>query len=164
MPISASNPAHRSRRAAYSVVETAKLCRLSRARFYDLINSGAVPPPVYSITTRRPLYTAELAARCIEVRETNIGIDGRYVMFYERRTPTPVVPPPPTTQQARRRQPAPDPLMQEMVEALRAMGVTAQQDQIAEAVGRRCPDGLTELSFERDLLGLYGDLRRPTSA
>ena len=88
MPTSTtSNPVHRSRRAAYSVVETAKLCRLSRARFYDLIGSGAVPPPVYSITTRRPLYTAELAARCIEVRETNIGIDGRYVLFYDRRLP-----------------------------------------------------------------------------
>lgn len=163
MPIN-TNAVRRSRRAAYSVVQTAKLCSLSRARFYDLINCGAMPPPVYDLRTRRPLYTAELAAACVEVRETNVGIDGRYVMFYERRTPTPVVPPPPTTQQARRRQPAPDPLMQEMVEALRVMGVTAQQEQIGEAVGRRCPDGLTEPSFERDLLGLYGDLRRPTGA
>ncbi len=44
------------------------------------------------------------------------------------------------------------------------MGITCPQDQIVEAVRRRCPQGLTEAAFERDLLGLYGDLRRPTGA
>jgi hypothetical protein len=154
----------RSRRAAYSVVEVARLCRLSRARFYDLIGSGVMPPPVYSIDTRRPLYTAELAAWCVEVRETNVGIDGRYVLFHERRAaPTPAAATP-STAAATRRQPAIDSMTQEMIESLRSMGVIGPQDQIVEAIRRRCPQGLTEASFERDLLGLYGDLRRPTTA
>jgi hypothetical protein len=154
----------RSRRAAYSVVEVARLCRLSRARFYDLIGNGVMPPPVYSIDTRRPLYTAELAAWCVEVRETNIGMDGRYVLFHERRaTPMPVAAAPITTATPRR-QPAIDPMTQEMIESLRSMGITFPQDQIVEAIRRRCPQGLTEAAFECDLLGLYGDLRRPPSA
>jgi hypothetical protein len=157
-------PLARGRRAAYSVVEVARLCGLSRARFYDLIGSGVMPPPVYSIETRRPIYTAQLAAWCVEVRETNIAIDGRYVLFQERRiAPTPAAAAPSATVQTRR-QPAIDPITQEMIESLRSMGFTGPQDQIVEAIRRRCPQGLTEASFERDLLGLYGDLRRPTSA
>jgi predicted DNA-binding transcriptional regulator AlpA len=157
-------PLARGRRAAYSVVEVARLCRLSRARFYDLIQSRVMPPPVYAIGTRRPLYTAELAAWAVEVRETNIGIDGRYVLFQERRAVPPPTAAAPVATATTRRQPAIDPITQEMIESLRSMGVTCPQDQIVEAIRRRCPQGLTEAAFERELLGLYGDLRRPTSA
>lgn len=150
----------RSRRAAYSVVEVARLCRLSRTRFHELTNNGVMPPPVYCVKTRRPLYTVELAARCVEVRETNIGIDGRYVMFYDRR-PAVVPPTPPANGPERRRATSIDPLALEMIESLRSMGITAVQNAIVDAIGRRCPQGLTEGSFEVDLLGLYGDLRRP---
>ena len=153
----------RGRRAAYSVVEVARLCRLSRARFYDLIHGGVMPPPVYSIDTRRPLYTAELAAWCVEVRETNIGVDGGYVLFHERRASSPPAVANPSTTAPRRQQPI-DAITQEMIDSLRSMGITCPQEQVVTAIRHRCPQGLTEASFERDLLGLYGDLRRPTSA
>ena len=160
----ARHPVARSRRAVYSVVEVARLCRLSRARFYDLIAVGVMPPPVHCVRTKRPMYTAELASRCVEVRETCTGIDGRYVLFHERRA---VVPPAegsaPASTATRRRQVALDPLTQEMVESLRSMGVAAPQEEVVEAIRRRCPQGLSEASFEADLLGLYGDLRRPRS-
>src|SRR5205085_90216 len=74
----------RARPAAHSVAATARLCGLSRARFYDLIRDGVMPQPVYCIRTKRPLYTADLAALCQRVKETNVGIDGRFVIFYAR--------------------------------------------------------------------------------
>lgn len=163
MPSNQNNPVRHSRRAVYSVVEVAKLCSLSRARFYDLIGSGAMPPPVYDLRTRRPMYTAELAAQCVEVRESNIGIDGRYVMFYERRVgrqaPTPIV----AAVSTRRRQPMIDALTQEMVEALRATGVQQSESEIVEAIRRRCPHGLTEERFEIDAVLVRSELLRPTS-
>lgn len=162
MPVINSELPQWGRRAAYSVVEVAKLCRLSRARFYELIDQGVMPPPVHCIKTRRPLYPAEIAARCVEVRETNTGFDGRYVMFYGRRA-TPLAGGPTTSAAPRQRQPCLDPLSREMVESLRAMGVSCPQEEIVEAIRNRCPQGLVETTFERDLLGLYGDLRRPRS-
>ncbi|MGC4033269.1 MAG: Holliday junction DNA helicase RuvB C-terminal domain-containing protein [Tepidisphaeraceae bacterium] len=152
-------------RSVYSIAEVARMCGLSRARFYDLIGNGVMPPPVYDVRTRRPMYTVELAARSVEVRETNIGFDGRYTLFYERRQPpaptaavqTPTAPP------SRRRQAILDPLVQEMIESLRATGVQRAEGEIVEAIQRRCPQGLTEARFELDLVLLRGDLVRPSS-
>ena len=55
-----------------------------------------------------------------------------------------------------------DEITREMVEVLRSMGITVAESEVVEAIRRRCPQGLTEDGFERDLLALYGDLRRPS--
>lgn len=158
------NAIRRSRRAAYSVAEVARLCKLSRARFYELVAAGVMPPPVYALRTRRPLYTAELAACCVEVRETGVGMDDRFVLFYEPRAPRAMPLTAIPSASARRRQPVLDPLAQEMVETLRATGVQKPEAEIVEAIRRRCPQGLTEQRFEIDLVLLRADLNRPSSA
>src|SRR5262245_51174143 len=71
-------------KAAVGVAEMARMVGLSRSRFYQLVGS-AFPPPAYDVTTRRPVYTEELQAACLEVRRRNCGIDGRPVLFYARR-------------------------------------------------------------------------------
>lgn len=72
-------------KAAVSVSEMARSLRLSRARFYELIEAGIMPPPVYLIRTRRPYYPAELQAVCLRVRELGEGINGEPVVFYAAR-------------------------------------------------------------------------------
>src|SRR4051812_17658387 len=62
-----------------------KLCGLSRSRFYELTAAGVMPQPVYDPQTRRPMYTSEMQLACLRVRSSNIGIDGRYVLFYQSR-------------------------------------------------------------------------------
>lgn len=158
--------ARRSRRSVYSVAEVARLCNLSRARFYDLIGEGVMPPPVYDPRTRRPMYTVELAAQCVDVRETNIGFDGRYTLFFARRQQPVKATVESTAASApvRRRQPVLDPLVQEMVEALRATGVQQAESEIVEAIQRRYPQGLAETRFEIDLVLLRCDLKRPSSS
>lgn len=68
-----------------SVVSVAKQIGLSRQRFHQLMKEGVFPPPIYDIHTRKPHYTEEMLKVCMSVREKNVGINGRVVMFYARR-------------------------------------------------------------------------------
>lgn len=64
-----------------SVSEMAAQTGLSRDRFYDLIEKGVFPMPVYSLANRRPFYTTDLAKRCLEVIESGVGISSHPVLF-----------------------------------------------------------------------------------
>ena len=75
-------------RAAVSVAEMARMVGLSRARYYQLLGT-TFPHPIYDLQTRRPLYTADQQAICLEVRRRNCGIDGRPVLFYAARVAAP---------------------------------------------------------------------------
>ena len=104
------------------------------------------------------MYLADAAALCVRVRETNTGIDGRYVIFYARREQTGGHAPAPAARSAQR--PAPiDTLTQEMIETLRAMGVRQGQAEVVAAITARCPSGVTEASFETDLRAVFDRLR-----
>ena len=70
-------------RAVVTVSEMARMCYLSRARFYQLMKAGVFPAPAYQ--GGRPVYTEEQQQVCLEVRRRNRGIDGRPVLFYPRR-------------------------------------------------------------------------------
>ena len=61
-------------KAAVTVTEMARMVGLSRARFYQLVNEGVFPPPVYSVRTRRPIYVEDLQKVCLEVRHRNCGV------------------------------------------------------------------------------------------
>ena len=77
-------------KAAVTVAEMARMCSLSRARFYQLIGT-AFPYPIYSVATKRPFFNEEAQKLCLEVRRRNCGVDGRPILFYARQhlTPTP---------------------------------------------------------------------------
>ena len=74
-------------KTAVSVAEMARLVGLSRARFYQLMNEGVFPSPVYDVATRRPYFTAEMQHICLEVRKKNCGMNGRPILFYCPRHP-----------------------------------------------------------------------------
>lgn len=160
--ISGTVVASRPRKAAYSVAETAALCGISRARFYDHIASGAMPPPVYALRTRRPFYPADQAALCVRIRETSIGFDGHYVLFYDRK-PQPIITVAPEPTLKPRKVSAPDPMTTEMVDTLKAMGVRANDEELLAAIGRQCPQGVTESTFEDDLRAVFDAVRRRES-
>jgi len=65
-----------------SVAAVAKKLRLSRARFYQLLEMGVFPKPVYCTRTKRPFYPLDLQQQCLRVRETGIGHNGQLVIFY----------------------------------------------------------------------------------
>src|SRR5205814_344703 len=69
-------------KAAVTVSEMARLVRLSRAKFTELVRAGIFPPPVYD--RGRPVYTEEMQETCLEVRRKNRGINGEPVVSYGR--------------------------------------------------------------------------------
>lgn len=69
-----------------SVVEMAEMVGLSRSRFYDLMNEGIFPPPLHDEATGRPFYSRKHQEKCLDVRHHNVGVNGKPVMFYAKRT------------------------------------------------------------------------------
>jgi hypothetical protein len=72
-----------------SVSDMARRVGLSRQRFTQLVGEGVFPAPIYDVLIRRPFYTTGLQERCLEVKRRNVGINGRVVLFYTKRLPTP---------------------------------------------------------------------------
>lgn len=75
-----------SKRAAISVSEMAAMCGLSRSRFYDLMQAGLFPKPVQETPMKRPVYVRDLIDKCLEIRRTGVGLDGKIVVFNRMRT------------------------------------------------------------------------------
>lgn len=59
---------------------------LSRQRFMQLVKDGVFPQPLRDETTGRPYFTDEMQTVCLDVRKRNVGINGKVVMFYARRS------------------------------------------------------------------------------
>ena len=68
-----------------SVTLMARKLGLSRARFYQLQKTGVFPVPVYCLYTKRPFYPMNLQEKCLEIRKTGIGHNGRPIIFYSKR-------------------------------------------------------------------------------
>ena len=72
-----------------SVSEMARMLGFSRARFYQLMDQKVLPKPTRAANEARPYFTREQQERCIEVRQTNRGINGQAILFYAMRAPSP---------------------------------------------------------------------------
>jgi hypothetical protein len=127
-------------KAAVTVSEMACMVGLSRARFYELVEAGVFPTPVYDVSTRRPMYDEKLQETCLNVRRKNLGVNGKPVLFYARghraTTPTvkpsklPVAKPKPTVAHA------------ELIDGLSTLGLSATPAQVGEAVAALYPAGV----------------------
>lgn len=69
-------------KAVVTVSQMARMVGLSRARFYQLVDAGVFPTPVYFLSNRRPFYDESMQKVCLEVRRRNCGINGQPVLFY----------------------------------------------------------------------------------
>lgn len=72
-------------KAVFSIKEICEILQLSRARYYQLLQAGMLPQPLYDIHTKRPFYNLELQAQCRQVKETCVGMNGQYILFYTPR-------------------------------------------------------------------------------
>ena len=163
MPVRSQEPPMTE--AAISVSEMARRLTLSRGRFYELICEGVFPSPCFCIHTRRALYPAELIQQCLQVRQTNIGANGRYVLFYQSRAsvPAPLVSARPRRTRERGR-PA-DPAVTAIREGLAALGMAAVgDDQIRAAVRSAFPAGTNGIDAGSVLAGVFRLIRSPNGA
>jgi len=114
---------------AVTVTEMAKMVKLTRARFYQLVGS-TFPFPIYDLATKRPYYPPELQEACLEVRRRNQGIDGKPILFHRRGRETAPANPKPS----RKKTSPDDNRHQDLLAGLKSLGmagVTAVQVEAA---------------------------------
>jgi hypothetical protein len=71
-----------------SVSSQCRLLRISRSQFYWHVNRGTFHAPLYLVSNKRPYFTASMVEDNLKARETGVGVDGEYVIFYERQPKT----------------------------------------------------------------------------
>jgi hypothetical protein len=147
-------------KAGVTVAEMARMCGLSRSRFYQLIGT-AFPEPERHPETGRPIYTEELQQVCLEVRRRNCGIDGKPILFYARRfgsTPSRPKPPKPKLEAKRGDVIA-------LVEGLNALGLTpATAAQVQRVTQELFPKGIEGIDQREILRAVFLHLKRKNSA
>jgi hypothetical protein len=126
-----------STKSVVTVSEMADLCRLSRSRFYDLIEAGVFPKPVLHPSSKRPMYDREMQEKCLEIRETGIGANGLPVLFNRKASKAGLA--------KSQRKPAESRMSDhtELLDALKGLGLTTTALAVHEAVAALYPDGLT---------------------
>jgi hypothetical protein len=149
-------------KAAVTVAEMARMCGLSRSRFYQLIGT-AFPQPERQPETDRPIYTEELQQVCLEVRRRNCGIDGKVVLFYARRI---------VSAPARPKTPTPTPKLEvkskdvaALVDGLNALGLTTATAAKVQLVTEELyPKGTAGIDQGEVLRVVFLHLKRQNSA
>lgn len=147
------------RPAVMSISAMAREVGLSRSRFYNLIEDGTFPSPVYLLRTRRPVYTPELQEACLDARRQGLGAVSREpVVFYQRAPrsrPTPKTP--------RRRSPLQTnvpPLVARLIDGLKQLGLAEPKPSaVSAALAEAYPDGVGDTDPGAVLAVVYRRLR-----
>jgi hypothetical protein len=152
-----------------SVTEMARLCRLSRARFYQLTREGIFPTPSRNEETGRPFFDREQQERCLLVRRSNKGANGKAVMFYGCRPEAPQKPKPKRKQLPISRSPKgqtrQDPVLTELRHGLTQLGMTNLTDNnVREALRKAYPDGHRDVESAELLRAVFRELQRRNTA
>ncbi len=128
-------------KAVVSVAEMARMCSLSRARFYQLVQEGVFPPPVYDVRTRRPQYPEPIQRACLDVRRRNCGANGQPVLFYARGS-RPAPRPKPTTKAKPGSAPRSGDRHADLIDGLKGLGLAGvTSEQVEAALRATYPSG-----------------------
>jgi len=121
-------------KAAVTVAEMARMAGLSRSRMYQLIGK-AFPMPSRD-ENDRPYFDEVQQQAVLDVRRRNCGIDGKPILFYAARNSISVSAP------KRRTKPKPVEQHAEILEAVKALGLTSvNASQISRAIAESFPNG-----------------------
>ncbi len=115
-----------------SITEIAQMVQLSRARFYQLLQSGFFPKPLHDERSKRPYYDLELQKKILECRQSGIGVDGSFMLFYSPRKRE-------TVSQTRKKKI--DPQVKELADTLQTMGLDTTAKQVQQGLSEIYPDG-----------------------
>ena len=118
-----------------SMTEIARMLQMSRARFYQLLEQGFFPKPLYDDRSKRPYYNLELQQKCIEARQSGIGADGSFMLFYSPRKSANV-------SDLRRKKI--DPVIKELADTLQTMGLDVNAKQVQQGLSEIYPDGIND--------------------
>ena len=148
-------------KAVVTVSQMARMVGLSRARFYQLVEAGVFPTPVYFVSNRRPFFDEPMQKVCLEVRRRNCGINGQPVLFYSnghqnqysgggsKRTPKPAKP---KAEHA------------DNLEGLAALGLIPSAQQVQSAVQTLYPSGINQHDRGDVLRSVFLHIKRQNSS
>jgi hypothetical protein len=119
---------------ACSVIEMIRTLEISRARFYQLMEQGIFPKPVYDLRSKRPFYSIELQELCLNIRESNIGFNGQYCLFYSPRKNSAAV-------KSSKKSATNDEPFVELTETLKRMGLDLDVNKVKKAMTELYPNG-----------------------
>lgn len=146
-------------KSVVTVAEMARMCGLSRSRFYQLLGL-TFPWPVYDLQTQRPFYLEEQQVVCLEVRRRNCGIDGKPVMFYARRLPTTSA----TKPRWVKRPVSKSNEYADLIAGLKSLGLTdVTAAQVEAAVKAKFPQGSKQVAQAEVLRAVFVHLKRQIS-
>lgn len=138
-----------------AAVSLSWLCRkigMSRSQFYIHVKRGTFHAPL-KLTNGRPYYTASMVEDIVKARETGVGVNGEYVLFYER------VP------GGERQQAKPKADHSSLIEGLRSLGIpSVTHDQIEAALAVCFPKGTTGQDESSVLRAVFRHLKRSGTA
>jgi|SRR6185437_2318331 len=147
------NKTERPLKAAISV---AQMCRLfcppmSRSQFYWHVKRGTFHAPLYLACNKRPYFTASMVEDNLRARESGLGVNGEFVLFYERLT-TDITP---DIKRSKARHST-------LLEGLRKLGLSeVTTEQIDAALAVCFPAGTTGQDEANVLRAIFRHLKRP---
>jgi hypothetical protein len=115
-----------------SITELVQMLQLSRARFYQLVKSGFFPKPLIDSRSKRPYYDADLQQIILEARQSGIGVDGSFMLFYSSRKSETV---------SHLKKKKVDPVVKELIETLESMGLDTTVEQVKQGLMELYPEG-----------------------
>lgn len=71
-------------KAAMSVSGLCRILKISRSQFYFHIKRGTFHAPLRLASNQRPYFTASMVEDILKARETGVGVNGEFVLFYDR--------------------------------------------------------------------------------
>lgn len=121
-------------KAAISVSEMCLMLEISRSHFHWHVERGTFHAPIYLVRNKRPFFTAEMADENVRAKETGISVNGDYVIFYTKRTPS--------ENGGATKKTASQKLQKELLRGLRSLGLNNATDQQVNAALAVCfPQG-----------------------
>lgn len=156
-----------------SVTEMARICGLSRARFYQLTKEGIFPPPSRNQETGRPFFDRDGQETCLTVRRTNRGTNGRAILFYAQRFGQQMSPPKQPSRNGKKskmldgsasRHSGSASVVTELRHGLQQLGVSDLDDRrIRDALNQAYPDGHRVVESAELLRSVFDEIQRRDS-
>ena len=146
-------------KSVVSVAEMARMTGLSRARFYQLVNEGIFPHPIYSVHTRRPYFYEEMQQVCMDVKKRNCGINGKPILFYSQRHPLGAQSKPVKSKPAAKQKNQ----YADLLDGLRSLGLEITAAQVEPVIKELFPTGIQKLDSGEVIRTVFLNMKRQNS-
>jgi len=145
-------PSDNQIKAATSVAQMCRLLGMSRSQFYVHVKRGTFHEP-QRLSNGRPFFTASQVEDNLKARELGVGVDGQYVLFYDRK-------------QKAELEPAgdkPKADISALVQGLKSLGLTVTTEQAETAVEACYPKGTADAEETDILRAVFRHMKRSGS-